>query len=298
MKLSIIISTYNRAESLVRCLESVIKQNADKSQWECIVVNNNSKDDTVQRVEAFVKGCPEVNIRLVEEKQQGLSFSRNRGIAEAKGEILAFIDDDETINEGFVSAYIDLFDNHGAFAAAGVVKACYESGRPKQMSYYPEKMIANPIDLGDNIITITSSITPAGGNMAFNRELFNLYGGFDTNLGRKGEELLGCEENDIFARLRNLGERVFYTPKAIVYHHIPDSKLTLEYIDKLSYGVGKSKRLRAEKEGTLPELYSDEKRKRLFTFVLLCYYIITLRPHKVSWLWHMRKGISKGVFEK
>jgi len=297
MELSIIISTYNNAASLVRTLESVCKQDADKTIWECIVVNNNSSDDTAARVTAFIEAHSDTNIRLVEERQQGLSFARNCGIAAAKGQFLAFIDDDETINEGFVSAYIDLFHNHGAFAAAGVVKPCYDSARPKWMSHYTEQMIANPFYLGDDIVTITSSVTPAGGNMAFNREIFNLYGGFDTNLGRKGKELVGGEENDIFARLRNLGERVFYTPNAIVYHHIADKKLTPEYFSKLSYGVGVGKRLRAIKEGSEEALYRDEKRKQLYSTIISLFYILTLRPEKAKWLRRMRKGISKGVFE-
>ena len=298
MELSIIISTYNNATSLVRTLESVAKQDYDKKAWECVVVNNNSTDDTAERVLAFVEAHPELNIRVVEEPQQGLSYARNRGIAESKGQVIAFIDDDETINEGFVSAYIDLFRNHGAFVGSGVLKVCYDSKRPKWMSHYTEKMIANPFDLGDEIVTVTTKITPTGGNMAFNREVFNLYGNFDTNLGRKGEVLFGGEENDMFDRIRNLGERVFYTPHAIAYHHIADRKLTSEYFDELSYGVGISKRLRAEKYGTERELFADEKAKRRYTKVLALFYILTFRPQKAKWLVRMRNGISKGIFEK
>ena len=298
MKLSIVISTYNNAVSLIRTLESVVAQDADTSLWECVVVNNNSTDDTTLRVRNFIEKHNSTNIRLVDEPKQGLSFARNRGITESIGEFIAFIDDDETINKEYVSAYLDLFYNHGAFVAAGALKVCYDSKRPKWMSHYTEKMIGNPIDLGDEIITITSSITPAGGNMAFNREVFKLYGQFDTDLGRNGSQLLGGEENDIFARVRNLGERIFYTPCAIAYHHIADSKLTPEYFDRLSYGVGVSKRIRAEKEGSIQELYSDERRKRLYAFILAALYFITLQPQKAVWLWRMRRGISKGVFEE
>lgn len=298
MELSIVISTYNNAASLERALKSVAMQDADKSIWECVVVNNNSTDDTVERVAAFAKAHSDINIKLVDEPQQGLSYARNRGIAESKGQFIAFIDDDETINEGFVSAYIDLFRNHGAFVGSGALKVCYETARPKWMSYYTEKMIANPLDLGSEIITITRTITPTGGNMAFNREVFNLYGNFDTNLGRKGGELFGGEENDLFERIRDLGERIFYTPHAIAYHHISDKKLTPEYFDKLSYGVGVSKRMRAEKRDSLEELYSDEKAKRRYTLLLSIFYILTFRPQKAIWLRRMRNGISKGIFEK
>jgi glycosyltransferase involved in cell wall biosynthesis len=298
MELSIIISTYNNATSLMRTLASVVKQNADKNIWECVVVNNNSTDDTAERVVAFAKEHSDVTIRLVDEPQQGLSHARNRGITESKGQFLAFIDDDETINEGFVSAYIDLFRNHGAFVGSGVLKVCYDSARPKWMSHYTEKMIANPLDLGNEIITITRSVMPTGGNMAFNREVFNLYGNFDTSLGRRGNELFGGEENDMFERIRDLGERIIYTPHAIAYHHIADKKLTAEYFDKLSYGVGVSKRLRAEKYGTEQELFADERAKQRYTKSLALFYTLTLQPQKAKWLVRMRKGISKGVFEE
>lgn len=296
MILSIIISTYNNANSLVRTLSSLVEQDADKSLWECVVVNNASTDETESLFERFASEHKELNLRMVRESQQGLSFARNCGINEAKGQFVAFIDDDETVNREFVSSYIDLFNNYGAFAGAGAIKVCYDSARPKWMSYYTEKMIANPIDLGEKVVTITSSVTPAGGNMAFNREIFALYGGFNTSLGRKGSELLGGEENDMFDRIRNLGERIFYAPNAVVYHHIADSKLTPEYFDKLSYGVGVSKRLRAEIEGAERELFADEKRKRVFAFVLAALYFISFQPQKAAWLWRMRKGISRGVF--
>lgn len=298
MELSIIISTYNNSASLMRTLLSVSEQDADKNIWECVVINNNSTDDTAEQFAAFAKEHTDINIRLVDEPQQGLSYARNRGIVESKGQILAFIDDDETINKGFVSAYIDLFQNHGAFIAAGALKVRYDSARPRWMSHYTEKMIANPLDLGNEIITITRTVMPTGGNMAFNREVFNLYGNFDTSLGRRGNELFGGEENDLFERIRDLGERIFYTPHAIAYHHIADKKLTAEYFDKLSYGVGVSKRLRAEKYGTEQELFADERAKQRYTKLLALFYTLTLQPQKAKWLVRMRKGISKGVFEE
>lgn len=282
----------------MRTLDSIALQDADQNLWECVVVNNNSTDDTAERVTAFAKAHTDINILCVNEPQQGLSYARNRGIIESKGTFLVFIDDDETVNEGFVSAYLDLFHNHGAFVGSGALKVCYDSARPKWMSHYTEKMIANPLDLGKEIITITRTITPAGGNMAFNREVFNIYGNFDTNLGRKGSELFGGEENDLFDRIRDLGERIYYTPYAVACHHIADSKLTAEYFDKLSYGVGVSKRLRAEKRGTEEELYRDERAKCRYTWILAILYALTFRLSKAKWLLRMRRGISKGVFDK
>ncbi|MBR2326030.1 MAG: glycosyltransferase [Alistipes sp.] len=298
MKLSIIVATYNRAESLIRTLNSVIQQEAPVDRWECVVVNNASTDDTEARVAEFLAEHPQFNIRLVYEAQQGLSFARNKGVAESKGRFVAFIDDDETINPEFISSYLNVFKEQTAFAAAGVVRAVYDNGRPSWMSKYPEKMIANPFDLGNRVVTITSKTTPAGGNMAFDREVFNIYGGFDGRLGRRGTELLGAEENDFFARIRALGERVYYVPTAIVYHHIDASRLTPEYFNRLAVGVGRSKRMRAEKDGRIKALLADEKKKWRYTRILAAFYILTFRPHKAVWLLRMRRGISQGINEK
>ena len=104
--------------------------------------------------------------------------------------------------------------------------------------------------------------------------------------------------NDLFDRIRDLGERVFYTPHAIAYHHIADYKLTPDYFDRLAYGVGVSKLLRAEKRGTVEDLYCDECAKRRYTKLLALFYFLTFRPSKAKWLIRMRDGISKGVFEE
>ena len=86
LRLSLIIATYNRAESLLTALQSVVEQDAPKEQWECVVVNNNSTDDTADRFRSFAEAHPDVKLRMVDEVRQGLSFARNRGIVESTGE--------------------------------------------------------------------------------------------------------------------------------------------------------------------------------------------------------------------
>lgn len=296
MEISIVVATYNRANSLLRLLNSVVKQDAHPSIWECIVVNNASTDNTREVFAEFAAQHPTFNLRMVDEPNQGLSHARNRGIVESTGRFIAFVDDDETVVPTYVSAYLDLFNEGDAFVAMGPVIARYESKRPKWMSRYTEQMIANPIYLGERSYTISRKVTPAGGNMAFSREIFTIYGNFDTDLGRSGATLTGGEESDLYRRIRALGERVFYAPKAVVYHHISDDKLTADYVKKLSYGVGVGKRIQAEKEGALGALYLDESRKRLYTLILSVFYVLSFRPAKAQWLWRMRSGITKGIY--
>ena len=144
IRLSLLIATYNRADRLVETLESVVEQDAPAGQWECVVVNNNSTDDTSGRFAAFAAAYPHLNLRMVEEHNQGLSYARNRGIRESSGEYIAIIDDDERIVPGFISAYISLFDNEPeAVAGGGPIVPVYPEGRPAWMSRFTERPIAN-----------------------------------------------------------------------------------------------------------------------------------------------------------
>ena len=180
-------------------------------------------------------------------------------------------------------------------AAGGAVKACYESARPRWMSRFTEQMIANPLDLDIAVTIFPKSRVPAGGNMAFRREVFDRVGLFNPQLGRNGQSLVGGEENDLFARLRRNGEPLYFVPNAAIYHHIPDSKLTDEYFDRLSYNVGLSKRMRAEADGEAETLLKKERTKQLATYLLYLLYMLMLQPLKAKYLLRMRNGIYKGV---
>lgn len=295
-KLSLIIATYNRAQSLLRTLRSVVSQSAVPELWECIVVNNNSTDNTAEVFACFAAENQGFDLRMVTETKQGLSNARNAGITASKGEYVAIVDDDETLESSYIESYIEFFDSFPtAMAAGGAVRAEYESHRPRWMSHYTERMIANPIDLDVVVTLFPSSRVPAGGNMAFRREIFDRVGLFNPRLGRNGQSLIGGEENDLFARLRAAGELLYFVPNAAIYHHIPDAKLTDEYFDRLSYNVGRSKALRAQSDEELSELMASERRKRVVTYILAALYTIALQPIKGQYLIRMRKGIYKGI---
>lgn len=295
-KLSLIIATYNRSQSLLRTLSSVVAQSAPAQLWECVVVNNNSTDDTIDVFARFAAENQAFNLRMVTETEQGLSAARNCGIRASVGEIVAIVDDDETLESSYIESYIEFFDSFPtAMAAGGAVRAVYEGSRPRWMSHYTERMIANPLDLDVVVTLFPKNRVPAGGNMAFRREVFNRVGLFNPRLGRNGQSLIGGEENDLFARLRAAGELLYFVPNAAIDHHIPQSKLTDDYFDRLSYNVGRSKRLRAEADDNLQALLADERRKRVVTYILALLYLLTFQLSKAQYLIRMRKGISRGI---
>ncbi len=293
IRLSLIIATYNRARPLLEALESVVAQDAPPALWECVVVNNNSQDDTEARFADFAARHPAFALRMVREPRQGLSHARNCGIAAARGEYLAIIDDDERINPGFVAAYIRFFDTHpDAVAAGGRIIPEYPAGRPAWMSRYVERPVANPLDLGDRVRLFPAGRIPGGGNMALRRTAVERYGGFDPALGRVGGRLIGGEESDLFARLARAGERCWYVPDAVMWHIIPPEKLTDDYLSRLAYNVGVSQQLRARRDGRYAGAVVREGGKWCATLVLAC----TMRPCRAVRLLRMRYRIACGLF--
>ena len=293
--LSLVIATYNRAEQLLTTLRSVAAQSKASAQWECIVVDNNSEDNTKECVAAFIAEHQNLNIRYHFEQKQGLSFARNAGIEQAQGDIIAFIDDDERIVPDFIGAYINLFDSHPtAMAAGGKIIAEYPTGRPRWMSHYTERPIANPMDFGDYVRTFPKGRIPGGGNMAMRREVFNKIGLFNTSLGRTGKSLIGGEESDLFERIAEAGMECYYEPRAVMYHIIPAEKLTESYFERLCYNTGTSQHTRAELHNRTTRLYIGEAMKWCAT-LLLC---LIHTPPQSKYLIKMRANISKGILRR
>jgi glycosyltransferase involved in cell wall biosynthesis len=299
LRLSLIIATYNRSASLIRALESVAQQNAPASEWECVVINNNSTDDTQERFAEFVAAHPDLNMRMVTELRQGLSFARNRGIRESEAEYIAIIDDDERISPDFITSYISLFDSTpDAVAAGGPIVAEYPSRRPRWMSHFTERPVANTMYFGDKVREFPEGRIPGGGNMAIRRSAVRRYGVFDTSLGYVGESLVGGEESDLFERLRIAEAKYYYVPTAVMYHIIPPEKLTANYLSRLSYNIGVSQLRRALYYRRRARVRIKELFKWGVTLVLALWYLVTLQWSKAKYLLLMRYNITKGLWSK
>ena len=299
LRLSLIVATYNRSASLIRALESVAQQNAPASEWECVVINNNSTDDTQERFAEFAAAHPDLNMRMVTELRQGLSFARNRGIRESEAEYIAIIDDDERISPDFITSYISLFDSTpDAVAAGGPIVAEYPSGRPRWMSHFTERPVANTMYFGDKVREFPEGRIPGGGNMALRRSAVRRYGVFDTSLGYVGESLVGGEECDLFERLRIAEAKYYYVPTAVMYHIIPPEKLTANYLSRLSYNIGVSQLRRALYYRRRARVRIKEIFKWVVTLVLALWYLVTLQWSKAKYLLLMRWNITKGLWSK
>lgn len=325
IKISIVIATYNRGDKLSRTLQSLVGQTLAPKEWEAIVVNNNSTDDTEEIFARFASAAreasPELNLKMVSERRQGLSYARNCGIEAARGGIIAIIDDDEEVNGGFAAAYVDFFARHpGVLMAGGRVVPSYEVARPRWMTRFTERPIAGTLNLGPDERPFRRGY-PAGGNMAVRRSAFERFGLFDTSLGRTGGNQMGGEEKELAHRIMSGSPDVaWWVPGAVIFHLIGPEKLTPEYFRKLSRGVGASERVRTLALGrrTWYAAIIKEIFKWAVTLVLAAFYALTgpfsgaasccsgsgpfagiaAGFSRASYLIIMRAGITKGLISR
>ena len=98
--ISLIVCTYNRDKYIYSCLQKIADNGYPTQDYEIILVNNNSTDNTEQLCRKFGSDYPQVQFRYFNETNQGLSYARNRGIAAAEGDRLGFLDDDAMLHRG------------------------------------------------------------------------------------------------------------------------------------------------------------------------------------------------------
>ena len=295
-RISLVIATFNGATRIGTTLHSLLTQSLSSELWEAVVVNNNSTDSTADVVREFASAHPEIAVVLTNELKQGLSHARNKGIEIAQGEIIAIIDDDEIASPQLLADYLQFFDTHPeAVAAGGRIVPLYANGRPEWMSRHTERPIAGTLDMGDRVIRFPEGKYFGGGNMALRRSAIEKYGAFNPALGRRGTTLLGGEEKELYARLHDAGEVVFYIPTAYIQHIIPESKLTRDYFERVCFRIGQSERIRTNVAGGYAGRLMSEVVKWVATIVLGAYHILTLHPARAKYLWIMRRQISRGL---
>lgn len=230
--ISVIVCTYSRCESLKDTLESLLTQESDDSfNYEIIVVDNNSNDKTRDVVESYIQKLPN-RVRYVFESAQGLSSARNKGVKEAKGEILAFTDDDVIVSPSWLKNIVETFEQYCADCVFGRIKPlCDESVLPVWLRRDRRLWVAlSLLDYGDNRRIITNrNESMNGANFALKKEVFTVIKGFRTDLGVNGNKHYIGEETDIFARLLKQGRKIVYAPDATVIHKIPIERRSKKY---------------------------------------------------------------------
>lgn len=293
------ISTYNREHYLPGVLASLARQTLDHTLFEIVLVDNNSPGNAKEIFEKFTNDHPSISCRYYLETNQGLSFGRNRGIAEAKGKYITFIDDDAFLADNYLEKVYTYFEKNNSVAAIGSkILLHYESIIPAWENKYLNSLLGY-FNLGDSEKIFSKSDYPRGSNMSFRISVFEKVGLFNTELGRKGSGMGGSEEKDIFKRIYNFPElRVVYIPDAIVYHCVPVERTTKEFIKKQALGTGNSEKIRVKNEGfaSTCKRYFVEFLKWGASFVLYFWYLIKGQPAKGAMIVRFRGWVTKGLF--
>jgi glycosyltransferase involved in cell wall biosynthesis len=261
-------------------------------------VDNNCTDNTRAICEAFTKAHQGVNFRYVTEPEQGLSAARNKGIKEAKGDVIVYIDDDALVDVHYLRDYAEWFAAHPeTMACGGPIEPLYEAEEPAWMTPYTKALLTAWMDYGDKVREYPKGRYPGGGNAAYRKEVFDKVGLFNTALGRKGGNLMGSEEKDIFDKMHASGMQVLYLPGPVLHHCIPQAKLEKDYFDRLTLQIGISERQRTlavSKRKFFKRLLSEAV-KWCGTLVLLCGYTISFHPAKGWKLVQFRYNVTRGL---
>jgi glycosyltransferase involved in cell wall biosynthesis len=197
-------------------------------EWDVLVVDNNSHDQTRVVIEDFASRY-QGRFRYLLEQQPGKSSALNAGIREAGGDVLAFLDDDVCASPTWLHILTSPLLSGEYSGTGGRILAARDFSPPHWLPLQDRYALA-PLaffDLGDKAGTLMEP--PFGTNMAFLSAMFKQYGGFRTDLGPRPGSEIRAEDTEFGGRLLAGGERLWYEPSAIVYHAVPTSRLTKKY---------------------------------------------------------------------
>ena len=234
------IPTHNRRVVLLRALQSLREMEIPPQlvdECEIVIVANACTDDTVAEIArvAPTMPCP---MRCMEEPTIGVEVARNRALAEARGEILAFLDDDVWVDKSWLVGLLDVFESQPADLVAGAVNLWWETVQRPEWMYNRSEHLLSCVNYGSEVIELLTPGQAVGANLAIRRRVVEKIGGFLPGLGRWGNVPYGGEETELLRRALDAGFRMFYAPKAVLKHWVAPRQVTIEYLGAAAFGNG------------------------------------------------------------
>ena len=298
LKISIVICTYNRADYILESVGSLYHQTLSKDQYEIIIVDNNSTDQTKSVCNKFIAEHPSVACYFLEEKRQGASFARNTGAAIAKAPLLCFMDDDAVANENYLERIIQFFKSYPTIGGlGGRIIPRYIPEEPKWMSHFVSSLVGN-FDYSNHIVEFSPNKYPLESNMIVQKKDFDAVNGFNTALpGVQGTLRIGGEGKEFFLKLKALGIIIYYDPSIIVEHIVETKKLTPEYMYRVASGIGRGERVRTKAINNLAfyKKIIEYFYKLAGAFVLAFTYLLLGSPSKMLPVIQFRIDALKGL---
>jgi glucosyl-dolichyl phosphate glucuronosyltransferase len=252
---TVALCTHNHADRLGRTLADLAQLKAPQAPWEFLIVDNGCGDGTPDLLAPYP--WPDGwQVRVVRESKLGLSNARNRAIAEARGEYVIFMDDDETADPDWLCAFERLILSKDPDAFGGRIRVLFEDMRPEWLK---DDLLGflGELNRAEGIAPLTDPHASFyGGNFGIRKTVCDRVGGFDAMLGRKGTDNTGGEEVDFYRRLLDAGFKVWWTPEAVIHHRIQTAKLERTYFLDLHYRMGRMEAIRKRGSGSrLPPPY-------------------------------------------
>ncbi len=220
---SVVVPTFNRAGLLARTLESLLSQRAGGIAYEIIVVDNNSGDETPAVVRAFMDRMPAV--RYCVERTPGVSNARNRGIAESRAAVVAFIDDDNEADAGWIAGIKRFFDTHrDVDCVGGKIEGVFPVAPPSWLTpqHWGPVALQSAKGATSRIDADNASACLLTANFAARRAALVDVGGFSP-------EFLRDEDRELQLRLWAAGKRGQYVGELLVRTQVPPERLTKAY---------------------------------------------------------------------
>jgi glucosyl-dolichyl phosphate glucuronosyltransferase len=240
MDISIVIATYNRAPLLAKALSSITSQSLDRDiSLEVLVIDNNSNDYTPLFVMEFAR-TSKVPIHYHFEPQRGKGFALNRGIQEAKGEVIVFTDDDIVADPLWLQHIVDCFRDYNCDCVGGRVVPEYPSNPPSWVVNCADDLIGPIVryDYGQEVKEYrpTAMYEFLGANYAFKRSVFDEIGLFLTDIGPG--RTFGGEDTEMIRRLWQAKKTLYYCGFALVWHPVDPKRMTLDYVARWNMSLG------------------------------------------------------------
>lgn len=234
---SVVICVYteDRWDQICAAIQSVREQSLQCAEIIVVVDYNRAL------FERLIAMMPDVTV-VENANTKGLSGARNTGSDLARGEIIAFLDDDAVAHPDWLKFLNDTYANPAITGVGGLTIPSWQTARPWWM---PEEFYWV---VGCNYLGLPPSGTPLrnllGGNMSFRREVFDIVDGFQAGIGRSASKRpLGCEETEFCIRLaqRSPGTVLVMDHRSIVWHFVPDKRCRFSYFLSRCYAEGISK---------------------------------------------------------
>ena len=298
MILSIVICSYNRASYISGALDSLYHQSAGLDNFEAIIVDNNSTDNTAEVFKQWRASHANGSFTYLTESKQGASFARNTGAKGAKGQWLCFMDDDAIANSNYVENIIKhIKTKPEAIGFGGRIIPKYIPSEPEWMSYYVSSLVGN-FDYAPTACAFENGKYPLESNMIVKKDIYDSIGGFNTQLpGVVGTLRIGGEGKELFYKILALGHTIYYDPTICVHHVVEVKKLTPEYMYRVASGIGRGEKTRtlSISKGSYFKKIIEYLFKLGAAFVIGFKYLLQCKPAKTWPVIQFRIDALKGL---